>query len=129
VIEKHLLTGSGWRIGWIPGSNSFQGLIGGDHWAIELTANELRDFCKLCIQLDDAIAGMSTELSDQESLECSSQVGNLTMDISGFPNYFKIYFCCTCERSLRKFEGSWAADLSSDFFDAVRQISALAFAV
>ncbi|MCS6814475.1 MAG: DUF1818 family protein, partial [Cyanobacteria bacterium] len=46
--DRLLQTGAGWRIGWDPSAPVFTGLIGGDHWAIELTDAELHDFCRLC---------------------------------------------------------------------------------
>jgi hypothetical protein len=127
LIEKHLLIGNGWRIGWAPEQNNFQGLVGGDAWAVELSAKELKDFCNLCFQLEKTIVDLATELSDQESCECSSQIGNITLEINGFPDHFSLYFCGVCERSQRRFEGSWAVESSSDFLAAVKQIYDLAF--
>jgi Domain of unknown function (DUF1818) len=127
VIEKHLLTGIGWRIGWSPESNCFEGLVGGDFWAIELSAKELKDFCTLCFQLEKTIADLATELSDQESCQCSSQIENLSLEINGFPDHFSLYFCGVCERSQRRFEGSWAAESTLDFLAAMKQIFDLAF--
>jgi len=123
--DRLLLTGIGWRIGWSSESVPYQGLIGGEFWAVELSETEIKHFCSLCLQLEQVIADMENELADQESLECSSQIENLSITINGYPGQFSLYFCATCERSLRKFEGSWAADLVPDFLAAIKQISAL----
>ena len=36
-MEYLIKSGAGWRIGWNPHAPEFKGLIGTDHWAIELT--------------------------------------------------------------------------------------------
>jgi hypothetical protein len=122
--HKHLLTGIGWRIGWSPKSEPYQGLIGGEHWAVELSEAEIRNFCSLCLQLAQVMADMESELADRESLDCSSQIDDLTITFSGYPGQFGIYFCATCGRSLRKFEGSWA-EVVPEFLAAIQEISNL----
>ena len=49
-MQKVLKSGAGWRVGWNLAS-AYQGLVGGDDWAFELTAAELADFCRLLGQL------------------------------------------------------------------------------
>jgi Domain of unknown function (DUF1818). len=43
-VDRILKTGTGWRLGWNPQATEFQGLVGGDTWAMELTQAEFDDF-------------------------------------------------------------------------------------
>ena len=50
-IERLIKKGAGWRVGWDSQADKYQALVGGDDWAIELTAAELDDFSRLLHQL------------------------------------------------------------------------------
>jgi hypothetical protein len=135
--EKHLLTGQGWRLGYALSfhaqqapQDSFQnlgylGLVGGDNWALELSDLEFQEFCRLTLQLQSAMSSMVAELSDQESLSCKAQSDRLTIQVSGFPNAFNLYFCLTCHLTGRKAEGSWTDEVVTELLQAIQEISLL----
>jgi hypothetical protein len=71
-MGKVLKAGAGWRIGWNPDSE-YQGLVGSEDWAFELTAAELADFCRLLGQLADNMRSIQAELMDEESIACEAE--------------------------------------------------------
>ena len=72
-MERIVKSGAGWRLGWNPEELEFQGLVGGDDWSIELTAEELDDFCRLLDQLSKTISQMADELMDEERIACEAE--------------------------------------------------------
>ena len=59
MSDRLLKKGLGWRIGWNPTSSTYQGLVGGEDWALELTEAEFNDFCRLFEQLDQTMKVMA----------------------------------------------------------------------
>jgi Domain of unknown function (DUF1818) len=105
-MGKVLKAGAGWRIGWNPESE-YQGLVGGDDWAFELTASELADFCRLLGQLADNMRSMQAELMDAESIACEAESDLVWMQVEGFPCNYSLRLIVNTGRSC---EGNWAAD-------------------
>jgi len=76
-IASRLCQGVGWRFGW----NGEQGLIGGDDWALELTAEEWQDWCCTCRNLWDTWQAMQAHLMPEEDLTLERQTDLLTMNL------------------------------------------------
>lgn len=106
-MERLLKTGSGWRLGWNPKAADYQGLVGGDDWAFELTEAELDDFCRLVGQLAQTMSQMAGELMDEEKISCEAESNLLWMEVEGYPHAYKLRFILNTGR---RFEGSWNAD-------------------
>jgi Domain of unknown function (DUF1818) len=98
--------GLGWRLGWNPEAVDYQGLVGGDDWAIELTGEELEDFCRLLAQLAQTISQMASELMDEEQIACEAQTDLMWMQVEGFPSAYSLHFILNTGRGA---EGSWNA--------------------
>jgi hypothetical protein len=105
-MGKVLKSGEGWRIGWNPASE-YQGLVGSDDWAFELTAPELADFCRLLGQLADNMRSMQAELMDEESIACEAQSDLVWMQVEGIPRKYSLRLILNTGRSC---EGNWSAD-------------------
>lgn len=114
-MQKVLKSGAGWRIGWNPGSE-YQGLIGGDDWAFELTASELSDFCRLLGQLVDNMRSIQAELMDEESIACEAESELIWMQVEGLPSKYSLRLILNTGRSC---EGNWDADIIPDLASAV----------
>jgi hypothetical protein len=84
---RQLKSGSGWRLGWDTEA-TFQGLVGTEDWAIELTEAELEDFCRLALQLSDTMQQMQSELMDEERISCELESDLLWMEAEGFPQSY-----------------------------------------
>lgn len=104
-MERQLKTGTGWRLGWNPAAE-FQGLVGGEDWAIELTLAELDDFCRLVTQLAETMTAMAAELMAEERISCEAESELLWLEAEGYPHSYSIRLIL---QTGRRGEGSWAA--------------------
>jgi hypothetical protein len=119
-MAKHLRQGNGWRLGWDSESVDFQGLIGGNDWALELTPAEFQDFCYFSTQLSQAIAQMSTELMDEEAIACEAASDLLWMEVRGYPQHYSLSFILL---SGRRGEGQWAAETVPSLLQAIQTLN------
>ena len=99
-----LLRGEGWRIGLRSDADTYKGLVGADSWAIELTESELKDFCKLALQLNETMQLMATELSDCEKISCTLETEDISLEASGYPQKFTLHLQLM---NGRQSEGIW----------------------
>ncbi|MEA5603282.1 DUF1818 family protein [Nostoc sp. UHCC 0252] len=114
-MERVIKTGSGWRIGWNPDATEFQGLVGTDNWAIELTEAELNDFCRLLAQLADTMKQLATELMEEEKIACEAESDLLWMEVEGYPHDYSLRFILNTGRGV---EGKWDASAVPDLLQA-----------
>jgi hypothetical protein len=105
-MERLIKTGAGWRIGWNPNASEFNGLVGTDDWAIELTEAELNEFCRLLAQLADTMKQLSAELMDEEKIACEAESDLLWMEVEGYPHEYSLRFILNTGRCA---EGKWNA--------------------
>ncbi|MBE9184768.1 DUF1818 family protein [Microcoleus sp. LEGE 07076] len=105
-MERVIKTGSGWRLGWNPEAEEFQGLVAGDGWAIELTEAELNDFCRLLGQLTDTMTQMASELMDEEKIAIEAESDLLWVQVEGYPQAYSLQLILNAGR---RCEGFWPA--------------------
>lgn len=105
-MERQLKSGIGWRLGWDPSAIEYQGLVGGDDWAIELTGAELTDFCRLVEQLAETMTHMSQELMDEEKISCEAESNLIWLEVEGYPYDYNLRFILLTNR---KGEGGWSS--------------------
>ena len=117
-MQKVLKSGTGWRIGWNP-TGEYQGLVGGDDWAFELTGTELNDFCRLLRQLVDNMRSIQAELMDQETIACEAESELVWMQVSGLSNQYDLRVILSTGRSC---EGNWAAAAVPELVAAVESL-------
>ncbi|MEM6613444.1 MAG: DUF1818 family protein [Cyanobacteria bacterium P01_C01_bin.72] len=103
-MQRQLKSGAGWRIGWHPQRDKYQGLIGAEDWAIELTRAELVDFQQLLHQLVDTMAQMAQELMDEEKISCEAESDLLWIEVSGYPHRYNLRIILNSDR---RCEGNW----------------------
>ncbi len=115
IMQKVLKSGAGWRIGWNP-TNAYPGLVGADDWAIELTAAELDDFCRLLSQLVDNMRSMQAELMDEENITCEAESDLIWMQVAGLPSKYSLRLILNTGRSC---EGNWTADAVAELVSAM----------
>lgn len=108
--------GTGWRLGWNPEGAGFQGLVGGEDWAIELTEEEFEDFYRLLGQLTETMVQMASELMDEERIACEAESDRLWMQVEGFPNAYTVQFILNTGR---RCEGSWPAEVVPELIQAI----------
>lgn len=118
-MQRVIKSGVGWRIGWNPAAVKYQGLVGTDDWAIELTAAELNDFCRLAVQLAQSIDHLAAELMDQEKITCEAESDLLWMEASGYPHSYSLRFILSTGRCA---EGSWTPAAVPDLIYAAQTL-------
>jgi hypothetical protein len=119
-MDKVLKSGTGWRIGWNPQADLYQGLVGSDDWAFELTAAELEDFCRLLNQLADNMRLLQAELMDEERIACEAESGAVWMQVEGFPHHYSLRLILSTARGC---EGNWSADRVPDLIAAAQSLN------
>jgi hypothetical protein len=115
---KYWQTGKGWRLGW----DGNKGLIGSDTWAVEVSALEFKDFCRLATQLSQVMLEMESELADQESVECDLSSPLLYLRAAGFPASYELYLEILRDRPM---EGIWSAEAVPELILAIAEVQSL----
>lgn len=115
--DKLMKSGEGWRIGWNPNAEEFQGLLGGDDWAIELTEAELNDFCRLFAQLAATMKQMAIELMDEERIATEAETDLIWLEVEGYPHSYSLHLMLN---SGRRCEGSWSAAAVPHLLQAIQ---------
>ena len=118
-MARLLKTGVGWRIGWDAEAATFQGLVGADNWALELTTAELEEFARLLNQLVSAIAQMQSELMDEEAIACEVESDLIWLEAIGYPHAYSLHLMVLTGR---RGEGHWAAEVLPELIQAVRSL-------
>ena len=116
---KRLKTGSNWRVGWNEEANPFKGLVGGDDWACELTADEFDDFFRLLMDLSSAMDSMTAELMDEEAIAIDKETDLLWMQADGFPKQYEVSFIVLTGR---RTEGHWDKNAAQELIQAIQTI-------
>ncbi|WP_204141013.1 DUF1818 family protein [Halomicronema sp. CCY15110] len=117
---RHLKEGTGWRLGYDPDASVFKGLVGGDRWAVELTAAEFTDFCRLALQLADTVRSLAPELMDEERITCEQETSRIWLAVEGLPTVFDLRFIL-CEG--RRAEGGWDATATAELMQAIPTVT------
>lgn len=111
--------GKGWRIGWKESSTVYQGLIGGEDWAIELTSQEMRDFLRLLLQIDQAIIDISQHLMEEETIVCEVESDLIWLGAQG---YFDRYSLRIILLQGRGCEGTWDESVIQELIQASQSL-------
>ncbi|MGK7888170.1 MAG: DUF1818 family protein [Leptolyngbyaceae cyanobacterium] len=114
---QQLNQGTGWRLGWSPEADRFKGLIGADDWAIELTATEFTEVCRLVLQLADTMVAIAAELMDEERISCEAESEWVWVEAEGFPHAYDLHVIILHNR---RAEGTWMATAVPELLQAMR---------
>jgi hypothetical protein len=117
-MQKVLKSGAGWRIGWNP-ENEYPGLVGSDDWAVELTAAELADFCRLLEQIVRNMRSMAAELMDEESIACEVESDLIWMQAAGLAHRYSLRLILNTGR---RCEGNWTTEAVPELVAAVDRL-------
>lgn len=111
-MGRILKKGAGWRIGWNPDPTcKFQGLLGNDDWAVELTAAEFHDFCRLLTQLAETVEAIAPELMAEEKINIEAESELIWLEIDGFADSYSLRMLLLQNRNA---EGNWSASALSE---------------
>lgn len=119
-MERIIKSGSGWRVGWNRLTDTYQGLVGSDDWAIELTAAEFKDFCRLLQQLVETMTQMETELMDEERIACEAESDLLWLEVEGYPHAYSLRLILN---QGRRCEGNWTEGVAVELVEAIQSLT------
>ncbi|MEM9215868.1 MAG: DUF1818 family protein [Cyanobacteria bacterium P01_F01_bin.150] len=120
-MAKRIQQGDGWRLGVNPDASDYTGLVGTDAWSVELTSIELKDFCRLALQLADTMKAIASELMDEERISCEAESESLWLEAEGFPETYSLRLMLLTGRRV---EGEWASSAVPGLLGAIRLIDA-----
>lgn len=118
-MARLVKSGPGWRIGYDAAAPEFQGLIGTDDWALELTAAELDAFCRLVTQLTATIAQISHELMEEETIACEVETDLVWLEAEGYPHAYSLHVILLTGRGG---EGRWTSAVVPELVQAVQSL-------
>lgn len=116
---RSLQEGAGWRLGWDPTALVYPGLVGGDTWAMELTAAELADFCRLVQELAQTMTAMEPMVMAEERLSLEADSDRLYLAAEGFPQAYDLSLIV---HHGRRAEGFWPAVAVPEILAAVQRL-------
>lgn len=117
----HVQEGEGWR--WLvdPARHPFVVLIGGQDWAVELTAEEARGLRQGLVQLAQEHRGLTDQLMPEEAISLELERGPLWMALEGDREVWQLRFVLTPAPQSRAVEGSWRPEASVALVAALAQ--------
>jgi hypothetical protein len=118
-MAKQLKLGKNWRIGLDPDAVPFQGLLGAEGWAVELTRDEFDEFCNLAQQLSDTVDQLRTELMEEETIACELSSDRLWVEVRGYPDRYQLSFILLTGR---RAEGYWDPDATQEILRAIQML-------
>jgi Domain of unknown function (DUF1818) len=118
-MRRSLLQGPGWRLGWNPEAKVYSGLVGDDHWAVELTFNEFADLRRLSNQLVSNLQAIADELMEEESIELEAESEHIWVALEGFATSYSLRFILLGDRGS---EGGWSETATPGFLQALAGI-------
>jgi len=108
--------GIGWRLGWDAAASDYQALLAGEGWALELTALEFKDFCRLAQELVETLEAMAQVLMDQEQLTCELESEYIWLEAEGFTDQYCLRFIL---QTGTRGEGQWPHPSSREVVAAI----------
>jgi hypothetical protein len=116
--------GDGWRLAFNPLKSPFPLLVGGRHWAAELTLEEAQVLQRAVAKLVQQHAGLVDQLLAEEalSLELETRLageGQLWLSLEGDRSQWCLGFVLTPEPGVRGLEGYWEAGATAAFAAAL----------
>ena len=120
MVEKE---GPGWRIARDPSRIFFPVLIGGDHWAIELTEEEGKSLVDLVLELVEQYRELGDQLMVEEkvSLEIERDVWWACLDGNKADWSLQVIMQCKANKA-RGFEVFWPVPAAQSVASAMRLI-------
>jgi hypothetical protein len=119
-MQRLVKSGAGWRVGWHPHADKYQGLIGADCWAIELTQAEFDDFRRLLDRLVNTMSQMEAELMAEEKISCEAETNLLWMEVEGYPRNYSLRVILNCDR---RCEGNWGENIAPQLLEALNSMN------
>ena len=115
--------GEGWRLAFDPLRHPFPVLVGGRHWAAELSRAEAHVLQGAVARLVQQHAGLVDQLMAEEALSLELETpldgGQLWLVLEGDRSRWSLGFVLTPEAGVRGLEGHWEAGATAAFAAAL----------
>jgi hypothetical protein len=98
--------GQGWRLGWNGFACQYPALIGGEGWAVELTAQEAQTLARLLGEIRQVWQSLAQELMAEEHLSCEIEAEGVWLEAQGTRAAYGLRLMVLQGRNV---EGSWSA--------------------
>lgn len=118
-MAQYLKEGDGWRLGWQTESGSFQGLVGNNHWAFELTTAEFADFRRIFQELANSMQSLRQELMPEETLVCEASSQLIWMQVEGCPDAYSLRLMLLAGR---RSEAVWDVSSTAALWQALQTL-------
>jgi hypothetical protein len=116
---QQIKQGNGWRVGWNRDAPIYQGLIGTDDWAIELTATEMKELQRLLTQLIESFTAIADQLMDEEKIAVEVESNILWLEAEGYVNHYALSLILNQNR---RCEAHWPASAVPSLVQAIQII-------
>ena len=112
--------GPGWRLARDPSRPVFPALIGGDHWAFELTEKEWQGLVALLSALTDQHQALQDQLLAEEAIELEMESGAWWGCLEGDRERWSVRLVLQGSEVARGLEAHWPAPAAQAFVLAMR---------
>lgn len=119
-MSRFIQEGVGWRLGWDLTAPTYQGLIAGPGWAMELSQQEFQDFCYLAQQLSQTLSQMAAELMAAERIAVEAETARIWLEAEGFPHQYGLHVILLADR---RCEGEWPAAAVVELIQAIPRLT------
>ncbi len=115
--------GPGWRLAHDASRHGFPFLIGGDFWAVELTAIEVEGLHALLVELDHQHTQISDQLMEEESITLELEQQEWWGCLDGTRERWGLQVVLQGnEMQRRGLEGAWPAPAAQAFLAALKTV-------
>lgn len=116
------LEGPGWRLAWRDENYPFAVLIGGQGWAVELSAAEATALAAAVADLVCEHQALSDQLLSEEAITLELERGPWWLALEGDRLQWGLKGVLTPEVGQRALEVSWSVEASSAFCQALQRL-------
>ncbi len=118
-MPQQIKQGKGWRVGWNSDAPIYQGLIGTDDWAIELTTTEIKELQRLLSQLIESLSAIADQLMAEEKIVVELESDILWLEVEG---YIDNYAFSLILHNHRRCEAHWPASAVPPLVQAIQTL-------
>ena len=119
MIQKE---GEGWRLAWDADRQPFSVLVGGDGWAVELTAAEAEDLRQAVADLVAQHGALVDQLMAEESIALELERGPWWLELEGDRSRWSLRMLYGPGPGQRGLEGHWGPAAAPAFSQALQQL-------
>ena len=121
------LEGQGWRLAWRDGHQPlgappFPVLIGGQGWAVELTAAEAKALAAAVVDLTGEHQALVDQLMAEEAISLELERGPWWLALEGDRLQWSLKGVLSPEAGQRALEVSWSVEASPDLCQALQRL-------